>query len=176
MGTKRKLFCWLLFAAAEIIVLAVAAGYFYVLDHGPLHLALTVIFLLCHIALCALARGKWFCLLFGGYWAIALLLRIYRLLYMYGLPPVSQRSGLLRQPGDRPFFPGHRFSLCSVAVRGLVRRISDDRERRVHFHLHKKTDAPHTRAPSGCLTAWKGRMFSHLNTTGWSRSSVITTT
>ena len=58
MGTKRKLFCWLLFAAAEIIVLAVAAGYFYVLDHGPLHLALTVIFLLCHIALCALARGK----------------------------------------------------------------------------------------------------------------------
>lgn len=79
MGTKRKLFCWLLFAAAEIIVLAVAAGYFYVLDHGPLHLALTVIFLLCHIALCALARGKWFCLLFGGYWAIALLLRIYRL-------------------------------------------------------------------------------------------------
>ena len=40
MGTKRKLFCWLLFAAAEIIVLAVAAGYFYVLDHGPLHLAL----------------------------------------------------------------------------------------------------------------------------------------
>ena len=66
MGTKRKLFCWLLFAAAEIIVLAVAAGYFYVLDHGPLHLALTVIFLLCHIALCALARGKWFCLLFGN--------------------------------------------------------------------------------------------------------------
>lgn len=89
MGTKRKRFCWLLFATAEIIVLAVAAGYFYVLDHGPLHLALTVIFLLCHIALCALARGKWFCLLFGGYWAIALLLRIYRLLYMYGLPPVS---------------------------------------------------------------------------------------
>ena len=72
MGTKRKLFCWLLFAAAEIIVLAVAAGYFYVLDHGPLHLALTVIFLLCHIALCALARGKWFCLLFGGYWACLL--------------------------------------------------------------------------------------------------------
>ena len=119
MGTKRKLFCWLLFAAAEIIVLAVAAGYFYVLDHGPLHLALTVIFLLCHIALCALARGEMVLSVVRGILGDCPAFKnLQTFIHVRPAARVRQRSGLLRQPGDRPFFPGHRFSLCSVAVRG----------------------------------------------------------